>query len=82
MNSPNAPTPSAGETLPVLTFGDGPELVVAVHGITASAMTWPAVARQLSTKWTLVAPDLRGRGEPPVCPGRTGYTVMSRMSAP
>jgi lipase len=72
MNSPNDPTPSAGDTLPVLTFGDGPELVVAVHGITASAMTWPAVARHLSTKWTLVAPDLRGRGAAASLPGPYG----------
>jgi pimeloyl-ACP methyl ester carboxylesterase len=62
MNSPNGPAPQAGSPLPSLTFGDGPELVVAVHGITASAMTWPPVARRLSAEWTLVAPDLRGRG--------------------
>ena len=48
--------------LPMLTFGDGPKLVVAVHGITASAMEWPPVARRLSAEWTVVAPDLRGRG--------------------
>ena len=64
MNSPNG--------LPVLTFGDGPELVVAVHGITASAMAWPPVARQLSARWTLVAPDLRGRGAAAELPGPYG----------
>jgi len=72
MNPRNDHTPSAGDTLPALTFGDGPELVVAVHGITASAMTWPAVARQLSAKWTLVAPDLRGRGAAAALPGPYG----------
>jgi len=48
--------------LPVLTFGDGPRLAVAVHGITASAMGWPVVARHLPPDWTLLAVDLRGRG--------------------
>jgi pimeloyl-ACP methyl ester carboxylesterase len=64
MNSPNG--------LPVLTFGDGPERAVAVHGITASAMEWPPVARQLSDAWTLVAPDLRGRGAAAELPGPYG----------
>lgn len=54
-------TPADGP-LPVLTFGNGPNLAVALHGITASAMTWPPVARRLPADWTLVAPDLRGRG--------------------
>lgn len=64
MNSPNG--------LPVLTFGDGRNQVVAVHGITASAMAWPPVARQLSADWTLVAPDLRGRGAASELPGPYG----------
>ena len=64
MNSPNG--------LPVLTFGDGRKQVVAVHGITASAMAWPPVARQLSAEWTLVAPDLRGRGAAAELPGPYG----------
>ena len=72
MNRPNAPTPPAGETLPVQTFGNGAGLVVAVHGITASAMTWPPLGRRLSAEWTLVAPDLRGRGEPAELPGPSG----------
>jgi hypothetical protein len=56
MSSVNGLAPQAGDTLPVLTFGEGPELVVAVHGITASAMSWPAVARRLSANWTLEHP--------------------------
>jgi pimeloyl-ACP methyl ester carboxylesterase len=72
MNQPNPPTPPAGETLPVQTFGNGAGLVVAVHGITASAMTWPPLARQLSAEWTLVAPDLRGRGAAAELPGPYG----------
>lgn len=63
---------SPDESLPVLTFGDGPRLAVAVHGITASAMEWPPVARQLGPDWTLVAPDLRGRGAAAGLPGPYG----------
>jgi lipase len=65
-------TSPTDDILPVLTFGDGPRLAVAVHGITASAMTWPPVARQLSAEWTLVAPDLRGRGAAAGLPGPYG----------
>jgi pimeloyl-ACP methyl ester carboxylesterase len=35
--------------------------VVALHGITANALAWGAVARELAGRVTLVAPDLRGR---------------------
>lgn len=72
MTSASGPPPGPESTLPVLTVGDGPNLVVALHGITASAMTWPPVARRLSTDWTLVAPDLRGRGAAAGLPGPYG----------
>ncbi|MCU1551513.1 MAG: alpha/beta hydrolase [Glaciihabitans sp.] len=36
--------------------------VLAFHGITASHVSWRAVARALESTRTLVAPDLRGRG--------------------
>jgi lipase len=55
-----------------LTFGDGPQVAVAVHGITASAMAWSPVARALPREWTLVAPDLRGRGASAELPGPYG----------
>jgi lipase len=63
--------------LPTLVFGDpqAPEprrTVLAAHGITASAMSWPAVAGALPQTWTLVAPDLRGRGAARDLPGPTG----------
>nr|WP_254552372.1 alpha/beta hydrolase [Kitasatospora sp. MMS16-BH015] len=40
----------------------GAPIVVAVHGITANALAWGEVARQLAGRAELVAPDLRGRG--------------------
>jgi pimeloyl-ACP methyl ester carboxylesterase len=40
--------------------GTGPT-VIAAHGITANALCWAAVARELDGAVRLVAPDLRGR---------------------
>ena len=66
-----------GGALPALVAGDpvvsGPSrTVLAVHGITASSMSWPAVASALPEDWSLVAPDLRGRGAARDLPGPTG----------
>ena len=41
---------------------DGNPPLIAVHGITASSRSWLPVARALTGRATLVAPDLRGRG--------------------
>ncbi|MFI5533430.1 alpha/beta fold hydrolase [Kitasatospora sp. NPDC051853] len=41
--------------------GPAAPTVLAVHGITANALAWSEVARQLAGRATLVAPDLRGR---------------------
>src|SRR5580692_2869546 len=62
----------AGGTLRVLSFGAGQRHALAVHGITASAMCWPAVARALPANWTLHAVDLRGRGHSTDLPGPYG----------
>jgi lipase len=62
----------AGGVLRVLTFGGGEQHVVAVHGITASAMCWQAVARALPAGWALHAVDLRGRGRSGGLPGPFG----------
>ena len=64
--------PVDGGNLRVLQWGTGEHVVVAAHGITASAMSWQAVARQLPPTWTLVAPDLRGRGHSNELPGPYG----------
>ncbi|MEV6159069.1 alpha/beta hydrolase [Nonomuraea sp. NPDC052129] len=60
--------------LRVATFGTGPRLIIAVHGITASLMAWAAVARLLPADWSLVAMDLRGRGHSAALPGPYGLT--------
>jgi lipase len=61
-----------GGRLRVLVWGSGRRVAVAVHGITASAMSWQAVARQMPPDWTLAAPDLRGRGHSGHLPGPHG----------
>ena len=64
--------PVDGGELRVLQWGTGRRVAVAVHGITASAMSWQAVARQMPPGWTLAAPDLRGRGHSARLPGPYG----------
>jgi thioesterase domain-containing protein len=51
-----------GGRLRIARFGEGPRLIIAAHGITASLMAWRAVADALPPGWSLVAADLRGRG--------------------
>ncbi|MGN5631134.1 alpha/beta fold hydrolase [Streptomyces sp. AC154] len=50
-------------------------VVVALHGITANALSWGPVARQLAGRVTLVAPDLRGRAGSSHLPGPYGVTA-------
>ncbi|MGI5281778.1 alpha/beta fold hydrolase [Nonomuraea polychroma] len=58
--------------LRIATFGTGPRVIIAVHGITASLMAWGAVGRRLPGGWSLVAMDLRGRGHSASLPGPYG----------
>jgi pimeloyl-ACP methyl ester carboxylesterase len=68
----------AGGTLHVARAGAPPEqadsVVLAVHGVTASLMTWRTVARELAehSGTTVLAPDLRGRGRSSTLPGPYG----------
>ncbi|GAA3479100.1 alpha/beta hydrolase [Streptomyces yanii] len=50
-------------------------VVVALHGITANALSWGTVARLLAGQVTLVAPDLRGRAGSSGLPGPYGIAV-------
>ena len=63
----------ADGTMRVLSFGSGPVHAIAVHGITANASCWRAVARALPAEWTLHAVDLRGRGHSAELPGPYGF---------
>ncbi|MFE9779022.1 alpha/beta fold hydrolase [Streptomyces sp. NPDC005775] len=49
--------------------------VVALHGITANALSWGPVARLLAGRVTLVAPDLRGRAGSSGLPGPYGIAA-------
>jgi lipase len=64
--------------LRVLLWGTGNRVAVAVHGITASGMSWQAVARHMPPDWTLAAPDLRGRGYSSGLPGPYGLDRHAR----
>lgn len=64
--------------LRVLLWGTGNRVAVAVHGITASGMSWQAVARHMPPDWTLAAPDLRGRGHSSDLPGPYGLDRHAR----
>ncbi len=64
--------PVDGGNLRVLQWGTGKRVAIAIHGITASAMSWLAVARHMPADWTLAAPDLRGRGHSFDLPGPYG----------
>jgi lipase len=65
--------PVDGGVLGALRFGTGPRIALAVHGITASAMSFGAVARHMPEDWSLVAVDLRGRGSSAGLPGPYGF---------
>jgi pimeloyl-ACP methyl ester carboxylesterase len=54
--------------------GSGP-LVIAAHGITANALSWAAVARELAGRVRLIAPDLRGRARSASLPGPYGMAA-------
>ena len=67
-----------GGDMRVLLWGTGKRVAVAVHGITASGMSWQAVARHMPSDWTLAAPDLRGRGHNRDLPGPYGLDRHAR----
>lgn len=59
-----------GGTLAVWRFGTGDRVVLAPHGITANHVSWRWIAEALVDEdVTLLAPDLRGRGDSAALPG-------------
>jgi len=64
-----------GGNLRVARWGDAGPVVLAIHGITATHMTWPWVARELQDEAQVIAPDLRGRGGSRDVPSPFGMRV-------
>ncbi|MFF4247366.1 alpha/beta fold hydrolase [Streptomyces sp. NPDC001822] len=56
-------------------------VIVALHGITANALSWAAVARHLDGRATLIAPDLRGRAASAGLPGPYGIAAHADDAA-
>lgn len=54
--------PVAGGDYSVARRPGGATVLLAVHGITASHRAWPPVIDALAGDYTVIAPDLRGRG--------------------
>src|SRR2546423_7347850 len=72
--------PVAGGTLHVGVAGPGPgtdrvPIVLAVPGIPGSPRSWAPVARHLGEAVTVLAPDLRGRGESTALRGPYGMAT-------
>ncbi|HSJ44165.1 MAG TPA: alpha/beta hydrolase [Euzebyales bacterium] len=60
--------PVDGGDLAVTRWGDHGAVVLAAHGITASHRAWARVAAEVADALTLIAPDLRGRGDSATLP--------------
>ncbi|MEU0145751.1 alpha/beta hydrolase [Streptomyces sp. NPDC006288] len=59
----------------------GAPVVMALHGITANALSWGTVARHLAGRVTLIAPDLRGRAASAGLPGPYGIAAHADDAA-
>ena len=66
--------PVDGGDLRVLVWGTGRRVAVAVHGITASAMAWQAVARQMPLPGRWPRPICAAAVTARNCPGRTDWS--------
>lgn len=67
--------PVGGGELHALAWGEGPDVLIALHGITASAVSLQPVADRLADRYLVVAPDLRGRGRSAGLPGPYGMAA-------
>lgn len=56
--------------------GDGPveRVILAVHGITATHMSWASIGEAVPAGTVILAPDLRGRGRSGALPGPSGMS--------
>ena len=70
-----------GGPLRVARFGSGEQVVLGLHGITGSSMQLLPVARRLPAGWSVVAPDLRGRGASNGLPGPYGMVAHAEDCA-
>jgi lipase len=72
----------AGGGLHVARWGqEGQRVVLGVHGVTASSISLLPMARRLGRQFTLVAPDLRGRGGSASLPGPYGLNTHAQDCA-
>jgi pimeloyl-ACP methyl ester carboxylesterase len=72
--------PVPGGALAAFRLGDAPPdapVAVAVHGITSNSRAWLPLARALAGRVTLLAPDLRGRGQSNALPGPFGIRALA-----
>ena len=72
--------PRPDGTLRVLRWGRGPRQAVALHGITANAVSWLPVADALPTEWPCSPWTCAAAGTARSCPARTGSTGTSPTS--
>jgi len=61
-----------GGNMRVSRWGNGPKVVFGIHGVGASAWMFLPIVGKLGPEFTLVAPDLRGRGASAALPGPFG----------
>jgi pimeloyl-ACP methyl ester carboxylesterase len=73
--------PVPGGDLEVHEWGSGPDAVVALHGITANAMSFAPLARALGDGFRVLAPDLRGRAGSRAVAGDAGLVAHADDAA-
>lgn len=73
--------PVAGGLLRVARYGTGAVPVLGLHGVTASSASFRPVVRRLAERFTLYAPDLRGRGGSASLPGPYGFRAHADDAA-
>lgn len=67
--------PVDGGSLHALVWGTAPTPLVCLHGVTASAVSFQPIADRLADHFTVLAPDLRGRGLSADLPGPYGMAA-------